>query len=101
MKRGDEAVVRIRDAISSMHVTVQEGIQLAETINMQLNQQIQQLDRMKDKVKDTDSALRKAQKTINYFVKAAQCDKCMLGLIICIILALIGLIVIIVKKSNG
>ena len=56
---------------------------------------------MRDKVKDTDSALRKAQKTINYFVKAAQCDKCMLGLVICIILALITLIVLIVKKKGG
>jgi hypothetical protein len=29
MQKGDEAVLRIRDAISSMHVTVEEGIQLA------------------------------------------------------------------------
>lgn len=54
---------------------------------------------MTTKVKDTHSTLKRAQKTINYFVKALECDKCLIGLVILILLALIALVVLLIKKN--
>jgi hypothetical protein len=55
---------------------------------------------MNDKVKDTHSTLKRAQKTISYFVKAMECDKCMVALLILILLALVAVIVMAVKKAG-
>lgn len=57
------------------------------------------MDRIHGKVKDTESSLKRAQKSINYFMRALECDKCMLGLILLNVLALIALIVLLVKKG--
>ena len=75
----------------------EQGINLTDQMNLELNSQIEQLDRIHGKVKDTQSSLKKAQKSINYFMRALECDKCMLGLILLIVLALIALIVLVVK----
>ena len=53
-----------------MDGTVDEGIRTAIAINQELNSQIQQLDRIHGKVKDTQSSLKRAQKSIKYFLKA-------------------------------
>lgn len=73
---------------------------MAADINIELNKQIQQLDRMNDKVKDTESTLKKAQKNIVYFMRALQCDMCMAGLLVLILLALVTVIVMAVKKDQ-
>lgn len=56
---------------------------------------------MRDKVKDTESTLKKAQKNITYFAKALECDKCMVGLLILIFFALVAVIVLAIKKSQS
>ena len=99
IKRGDETQDRTNQAIDSMFKTVEEGISLADEINISLNKQIEQLDRIHGKVKDTETSLKRAQKSINCFMKALECDKCMLGLILLNVLALIALIVLLVKKK--
>lgn len=81
-----------------MDSTVEQGINLADQINLELNKQIEQLDRIHGKMKDTESSLKRAQKSIMYFMRALECDKCMLGLILLIVLALIALIVLVAKK---
>jgi hypothetical protein len=53
-----------------MFQTVEQGISLADEINISLNKQIEQLDRIHGKVKDTETSLKRAQKSINYFMKA-------------------------------
>jgi len=70
MNRGDEAQEKTKNALGEMNKMVEKGIQLAADINIELNKQIEQLDRMKDKVKDTESTLKKAQKNIVYFARA-------------------------------
>ena len=55
---------------------------------------------MNQKTEDTRSTLKKAQKNITYFVKALECDKCMVGLLLLILLALVAVIVLAVKKSQ-
>ena len=99
IQRGDNTQSRIHQALDSMTSTVQQGISLADETNLELNKQIEQLDRIHAKVKDTSSSLKRAQKSINYFLKALECDKCMLGLILLIVLAMIALIVLLVKKG--
>lgn len=79
-----------------MDVELEEGIQLADAINLELYRQIEQLDNIRDNVKDTGSTLNRAQKTINFFVKAAQCDRCVLMLVVCNILCLLTFIVLII-----
>lgn len=100
IQRGDDTQSRTHQALDSMFSTVEQGISMADEINMELNKQIEQLDRIHSKVKDTSSTLKRAQKSINYFVRAMECDKCMLGLILLIALAVIALIVLLVKKHK-
>jgi cytochrome c1 len=73
---------------------------MAADVNIELNKQIEQLDRMNDKVKDTESTLKKAQKNIVYFMRAMECDMCMAGLLVLILLALVTVIVLVVKKNS-
>ena len=56
---------------------------------------------MRDKVKDTESTLKKAKKNITYFAKALECDKCIVGLLILIFFALVAVIVLAIKKSQS
>lgn len=55
---------------------------------------------MHAKTEDTKSTLKKAQKNITYFMKALECDKCMVGLLVLILLALVAVIVLAIKRSN-
>ncbi len=55
---------------------------------------------MNDKVKDTESTLKKAQKNIVYFARALECDLCMAGLLVLILLALVTVIALAVKKGQ-
>ena len=82
-----------------MDGTVEEGIKQALLINEELLGQIEQLGRIEDKVKDTKSNLKRAKKSINYFLKALECDKCMMGLLLLNALALIAVIVLLVKQN--
>lgn len=50
-------------------------------------------------MKDTKSTLKRADRTIAFFAKAAQCDKCILGLVIMNLLAAITFIVLLLKKK--
>ncbi len=89
---------RIDEALISMEGTVAEGQQLAADINVELNRQIEKLDSIHSKVKDTQSALNRAKSTISYFKKAAQCDRCLAALLMLNALALVTLIVLLIKK---
>jgi hypothetical protein len=56
---------------------------------------------MADRVKDTDSVLKKVQKNITYFARAMECDMCMAGLLVLILLCLVAVIVLAVKKNSS
>lgn len=84
--------------INDMGMTLEQGLLLADEINLKLEGQIEQLNRMTDTVKDTGSTLKKAQKHISYFKKALQCDKWLAALFFLNLIALVTLIVMIVKK---
>ncbi len=99
--RGDQALENASNAVTEMKKITEQGIEMANQINLTLNAQIEQLDRMTDKVKDTESTLTRAKKNITYFAKAMECDKCMIGLLGLILLALVAVIVMAVKRSKG
>jgi hypothetical protein len=82
-----------------MNVELEEGIRLAEEVNLELNRQIEQLDKIQDTVKDTKSTLKRADRIISFFAKAAQCDKCILGLVLMNLLAAIAFVVLITKQK--
>lgn len=54
-----------------MNVEIEEGIAMAEAINLELNRQIEQLDKIQDTVKDTGATLNRAKRIIMFFEKAA------------------------------
>ncbi|CAD8139253.1 unnamed protein product [Paramecium pentaurelia] len=74
--------------------TVQQGNELADQINMELDKQIAQLDRMYDTVMDTQSVLKRSAKYIKYFARQVYTDKLLMCLIGLIFIAIIVLIVL-------
>lgn len=50
-------------------------------------------------MKDTGTALKRAQKTIKYFMRALECDKFMVVLLLFVALALVAVIVLLIKKG--
>ena len=101
MQRGDNAQAETKNSLREMNQMVEKGAQMAADINIELTKQIEQLDRMADRVKDTDSVLKKAQKNITYFARAMECDMCMAGLLVLILLCLVAVIVLAVKKNSS
>jgi hypothetical protein len=87
------------EMLDSMDITLEQGLALADEINLELNKQIEQLDRMTAKVEDTGSALKRAEKQLNYFKKVVNCDWCLLGMLFLILIAMITLIILAVKKG--
>lgn len=83
-----------------MNLTLDQTILLSDEINLKLEGQIEQLNRMTERVKDTGTTLKKAQKHIAYFKKALQCDKWLAALLFLNLIALVTLIVLVVKKSK-
>jgi hypothetical protein len=100
-QKGDDAQDRTVAAVKELNIMTQKGIAMADEINMELKSQIEQLDSMIQRTEDTKSTLNKAKKNITYFVKAMECDKCMVGLMALILLALVAVIVLAVKKNQG
>ena len=73
---------------------VEEGNQLAGEINLELDKQIEQLDRMEQTLKDTQSVLKRAQVLIRYFFRQIYTDKIIMALICCILLAIIIIVIL-------
>jgi hypothetical protein len=89
------------EMLENIDITLEQGLALADQINLELDNQINQLDRMTSKVEDTSSALKRAEKQLGYFKKVMECDKCLMGLIFLILVAAIALIILVVKKEKN
>ena len=70
-------------------------------MNLTLDEQIEQLDRIYDTVKDTDSKMDKAMKFINYFAKQVYTDKCLMVMIGLIITAIIVVVILTAVGVGG
>ena len=73
---------------------VEQGNRLADEINLELDKQIEQLDRMEQTVKDTQSVLKRANQLIRYFFRQVYTDKIIMGLICCIVLAIVVIVIV-------
>ena len=72
---------------------VNQGNVLADEILINLDNQIQQLDRMENTVKDTRSILNRSQKYIKYFARQIYTDKLLMTLICLIVLVVVAIII--------
>ena len=89
------------DKLKEISNTVDVTNRLADDINKELDEQIEQLDRMFNTVKDTQTVLKRAQVTIRYFTRAVATDKCLMGLICLIFVALLVVVILsIMGKGN-
>jgi len=89
------------DGISSLQNTlkmVNEGNQMADDINIELNKQTEQLERTQNTVKETQVILKRANEYIKYFAKQLYTDKILMCLMFLVVVAIV---VIIVLKVTG
>ncbi len=66
----------------------------ADNINVELDRQINQLDKIYGDMKDTDTTLKRAEKHLKYFARQVYTDKLLICLIIFIIIAIIVIIIL-------
>ena len=78
---GDKTQAQGNQALDNIIGVVEQGNRLADDINLELDKQIEQLDRMEQTVKDTQSILKRANKMIRYFARQIYTDKIIMGLI--------------------
>lgn len=81
-------------ALDNIIGVVEQGNRLADEINLELDKQIEQLDRMENTVKETQSVLKRANNLIRYFARQVYTDKIIMGLICCIILAIVIIVIV-------
>jgi len=91
---GDKTQAQGNLALDNIIGVVEQGNRLADDINLELDKQIEQLDRMEQTVKDTQSILKRANKMIRYFARQIYTDKIIMGLICCIVLAIIIIVIV-------
>lgn len=66
----------------------------ADNINIELDRQINQLDKIYDDMKDTETTLKRAEKHLKYFARQVYTDKLLICLIIFIVIAIIVIIIL-------
>ena len=81
-------------ALDNIIARVEEGNKLAGEINLELDGQIEQLDRMEQTLKDTQSILKRAQVLIRYFFRQIYTDKIIMCMICCIFLAIVIIVIL-------
>lgn len=91
---GDKTQAQGNAALDNIISVVEQGNQLADQINLELDKQIEQLDRMEQTVKDTQSVLKRANQLIRYFARQVYTDKIIMGLICCIVLAIVIIVIV-------
>eukprot|EP01017_Pseudomicrothorax_dubius_P045710 TRINITY_DN7939_c0_g1_i4.p1 TRINITY_DN7939_c0_g1~~TRINITY_DN7939_c0_g1_i4.p1 ORF type:complete len:170 (-),score=45.35 TRINITY_DN7939_c0_g1_i4:94-603(-) len=85
---GDAKLKASEDAVDRMHKRVNEGIDLGNAINAELLSQREKIEGMTNKVKDTQSVLKRTNELLKYFGRQVVTDKilmCLLFLIVVVI----------------
>lgn len=86
-QQGIEALDRAARDIKEMDII---GVE----VQMELNKQIEQLDRIYDTVKDTETTLKRAQKYVIYFARQVYTDRCLMAMIVLIVIAIVVIIIL-------
>lgn len=81
-------------ALDNIIGVVEQGNKLADEINLELDKQIEQLDRMENTGKEIQSVVKRANVLIRYFARQIYTDKIIMGLICCIILAIVIIVIV-------
>lgn len=82
------------EALDKIIGVVEQGNRLADEINLELDKQIEQLDRMENTGKEIQSVMKRANVLIRYFARQIYTDKIIMALICCIILAIVIIVII-------
>ena len=98
---GDRTQAQGNQALDNIIQVVEQGNQLADQINLELDKQIEQLDRMEQTVKDTQSILKRANNLIRYFARQIYTDKIIMGLICLVVVAILVLIILSAMGKGG
>lgn len=82
------------DALRNIAQIVEDGQKVADQINLELDNQISQLDRMYNTIQDTITTLARSKKHIKYFARQLYTDKLIMCLIVLIFLVILALIIL-------
>ncbi|KRX01641.1 hypothetical protein PPERSA_03725 [Pseudocohnilembus persalinus] len=91
---GDQTQEKTDLALNNIIMNVNRMEDVADGVIIELDKQIEQLDRMYDTVKDTQSELKRTKRYLKYFAKNMYTDKLIMCLIFLVIAAIIALAVL-------
>ena len=86
----EEGLQGLNRVLKNVHVMKDQ----ANTINVELDRQINQLDSIYDNMKDMDTTMKRAEVHLRYFARQVYTDRLMMCLIVVIILAIITIIIL-------
>jgi SNARE protein len=91
---GKETQKQGMDALDRIEKDINEMDQIGVEVQLELNKQIEQLDRIYDTVKDTETTLKRAQKYVRYFARQVYTDRCLMAMIVLIVIAIVVIIIL-------
>eukprot|EP01016_Furgasonia_blochmanni_P051680 TRINITY_DN8164_c0_g1_i1.p1 TRINITY_DN8164_c0_g1~~TRINITY_DN8164_c0_g1_i1.p1 ORF type:complete len:311 (+),score=67.27 TRINITY_DN8164_c0_g1_i1:3-935(+) len=99
---GDNTQKQSGDALTRIQKTVNEGNALADDVQRELAMQEEQIARMTNTVKDTQSILKRTDQLIRYFGRQVMTDKLLMCLLALIVIAIVTIIILkILGKGSG
>lgn len=87
MKDTDTSLLRSERIVND---TIQIGVQTAET----LDQQTKQLEKVTDDLEEIHFSMKKAKQVIRDMARGLATDKCIMGLLLLVVLAIVALVVV-------
>ncbi|KRX04168.1 hypothetical protein PPERSA_11292 [Pseudocohnilembus persalinus] len=90
---GDQKQKEALDALDLIDYRVQQDNEIADGVLLELDRQIETLDRISNKVKDTDLVLKRTKRLIRYFGRVIQTDKIIMGFMCLLFVALLVVII--------
>lgn len=91
---GKETQKKGLDALDNIQGMVTKGNEIANSVLVELDRQIESLDRDYNTLKDTQSVIKRSQALIRYFARQVYTDKLIMGLICLIILAILVIVIL-------
>jgi t-SNARE complex subunit (syntaxin) len=93
-KEIESAQKQSEDRVKNMLRMLHETKEIGNTVNAELERQLEQLDSINDHLQATESTMNRALRHINYFARTVYTDKLLIVLIVLIVLAVVGIIIL-------
>ena len=82
------------EALDNIEMQVNEGNNVAGNINVELQRQLEVIERTQDTTKTIQATQKRSESVLKYFQKNLQCDWCIIVMILLIILCIVVIIII-------